>query len=73
MCVCVCLSIKSHLISGASVHCKNAAKYSAGKEGQKVCDVFSETLPLQRLSTPSNDIWSGFPVDDRELLEQMVD
>ena len=49
----VCLSVKSHLTSGASVHRKNAATYSAGNEGQKICGVFSETAPLQRSSAPS--------------------
>ena len=52
-CVCVCLSVKSHLTSGASVRPENAVTYSAGDEGQKICGVFSETAPLQRSSTPS--------------------
>ena len=51
MCVCVCvcvgLSIKSHLTSGASVRRENAATYSAGNEGQIICGVFSEILPLR--------------------------
>ena len=51
----VCLSVKSHLTSGASVRCENAAIYSAGNEGQKSCGVFSETVPLQRSSGPSLD------------------
>ena len=53
LCVCVCLSVKSHLTSGASVHHENAATYSVGNKGQKVCGVFSETAPLPRSSTPS--------------------
>ena len=52
-CVCVCLSVKSHLTSGASVRPENAVTYSAGDEGQNICGVFSETAPLQRSSTPS--------------------
>ena len=60
VCVCVCvsvclsvrLSVKSHHTSGASVCRENAAKYSAGEEGQRICGVFSETAPLQRLSIP---------------------
>ena len=52
-CVCVCLSVKSHLTSGASVRPENAVTYSAGDEGQKICGVFSETAPLPRSSTPS--------------------
>ena len=51
--VCVCLSVKSHLTSGASVRPENAVTYSAGDEGQKICGVFSETAPLPRSSTPS--------------------
>ena len=39
----VCLSVKSNLISGVSVHPENTVTYSAGKEGQQICGVFSET------------------------------
>ena len=31
----VCLSVKSHLTSGASVRLENLVTYSAGNEGQK--------------------------------------
>ena len=53
MCVClsVCLSVKSHLTSGASLRPENTVTYSAGNEGQKICVFFSETAPLQRSST----------------------
>ena len=51
--VCVCLSVKSHLTSGASVRPENAVTYSVGDEGQKICGVFSETAPLQRYGTCS--------------------
>ena len=53
VCQSVCVSVKSHLTYGASVRPENAVTYSAGKEGQKICGVFSETAPLQRSSTPS--------------------
>ena len=53
VCVCVCVSVKSHLTYGASVRPENAVTYSADNEGQKICGVFSETAPLQRSSTPS--------------------
>ena len=33
VCVCVCLSVKSHLTSGASVRPENAVRHSAGNEG----------------------------------------
>ena len=49
----VCLSVKSHLTSGASFHPENAVTHSVGNEGQKICGVFSETPQLPRSSTPS--------------------
>ena len=49
----VCLSIKSHLTSGASVRRENAATYSVGNKGQKICGIFSKTAPLPRSSTTS--------------------
>ena len=54
VCLSVCLSVKSHLTYGASVHPENAVTYSAGNDqGQTICGVFSETDALQRSSTPS--------------------
>ena len=53
LCVCVCVSVRSHLTYGASVRPETTVTYSAGNEGQNVCGVFSETAPLQRSSTPS--------------------
>ena len=47
----VCLSVKSHLTSGASVRPKNAIL--SGPQRSKICGVLSETTPLQRSSTPS--------------------
>ena len=56
MCVCVCLSVclsvKSHLTSEASVRPENTVTYSTGNGGQKICGVFSKTAPLRRSSTP---------------------
>ena len=52
VCVSVCLSVKSHLTSGASVRSENTVMYSADND-QKICGVLSETAPLQRSSTPS--------------------
>ena len=43
MCVCVCVSVKSHLTFGASVRPENAVTYSVGNKGQKICGVFSDT------------------------------
>ena len=50
----MCLSVKSHLTYGTSVHPENAVTYSAGNEGKKICGVFSENVPLLR--------WSGVAV-----------
>ena len=47
VCVCVCLSVKSHLTSGASVRLENTVVYSAGNGGQKICGVFFETAPFK--------------------------
>ena len=48
----VCVSVKSHFTSGASVCPENPVTYSVGNGGRKICWVFSETTPLQRSSTP---------------------
>ena len=45
------MSVKSHLTSGASVRRESAATYSACKEGQKICGVFSETASFQSYGT----------------------
>ena len=54
----VCLSVKLHLTSGASVCPENTVTYSAGNKGQKICGTFSEAAPLQRSSTPQNHVHS---------------
>ena len=51
VCVCVCLSVKSHLTSGASVRPENSATYSEGNEGPNICGVFSETSSFQSYGT----------------------
>ena len=45
--VSVCLSVKSHLTSGASVRPENTVTYSAGNGGQNICGVFFETAPFK--------------------------
>ena len=35
VCVCVCLSVKSHLTSGVSVRPENTVRYPVGNGGQK--------------------------------------
>ena len=47
LCVCVCLSVKSHFTYGASVCPENAVTYSAGKEGQKICGDLPETTAFK--------------------------
>ena len=44
----VCLSVKSHLTSGASVRPENTVTYSAGNGGQNICGVFFETASFKR-------------------------
>ena len=53
VCLSVCVSVKSHLTSGASLRHENAAAYSAGNKGQKICSVFSDTAGLQRSIAPT--------------------
>ena len=43
----VCVSVKSHLTYGASVHPENAVTYSAGNEGQNVCGDLPETTAFK--------------------------
>ena len=63
VCVCVYLSVKSHLTSGGPVRPENAVTDSAGNEGQK-----TPTAPLPRSSAPYL-VWPYmrsfiFPVDN---------
>ena len=51
LCVCVCLSVNQHLISGASVRPESDTTYSADNEGEIICSILPETAPLQRSST----------------------
>ena len=44
ICVCMCLSVKSHLTSGASVRPENTVTYSAGNGGPKICGVSLKLL-----------------------------
>ena len=43
VCLSVCVSVKSHLTYGASVHPENAVTYSAGNKGRKICGDLPET------------------------------
>ena len=45
--VCVCVSVKSHLIYGTSVRPETSVTYLAGNGGQKICRVFSETTSFK--------------------------
>ena len=44
VCLCVCVSVKSHLTYGASVRPENAVTYSAGSEGQKFVGICLKRL-----------------------------
>ena len=49
VCLCVCVSVKSHLTYEASVRPENAVTYSAGNEGQKICgDLLKTTAFIYR-------------------------
>ena len=43
VCVCVCLSVKSHLTYEASVRPENAVTYSGSNEGQNISGDLPET------------------------------
>ena len=47
VCLCVCVSVKSHLTYGASVRPENAVTYSAGSEGQKICGDLPQTTAFK--------------------------
>ena len=51
-----CVSVKSHLTSGASVRPENAVTGSPGNEGKNICGVFSATPPLPR-SSALRSLW----------------
>ena len=53
LCLCVCLSVKQHLISGVSIRPENAVTYWAGNEGKYTCGVFSETLRCRDPALPA--------------------
>ena len=59
----VCVSVKSHLTSGASVRPENTVTYSAGNEGQNIRGDFSEAAPMRRSSTPSIESRRPFSAD----------
>ena len=47
LCVRLFVSVKSHLIYGASVRPENAVTYSAGNEGQNICGDLPETTAFK--------------------------
>ena len=47
VCLCVCLSVKSHLTYGASAHPENTVTYSVGNEGQNICGDLPEMTTLK--------------------------
>ena len=64
VCLCVCVSVKPHLTSRASVRPEINVTYSTGNEGQKICGDFSETAPLRRSST--------YPIVQLSLVSQFL-
>ena len=47
VCASVCLFVKSHLTSGASVCPENTVTHSAGNGAPKICGAFFETSSLK--------------------------
>ena len=43
----VCVSVKSHLTYGVSVHPENAATYSVGNESKNICGDLPETTAFK--------------------------
>ena len=68
--VSVCVSVKSYLTSGASIHPENTVTYSAGNGGQNICGVSLKPLrcrdpalsPLKAICTVSH-----FPVESAHV------
>ena len=56
VCLSVCLSVKPHLTSGASVCPEIDNTYSTSNQGQKNCGNFSEIAPLRKY-TASCIVW----------------
>ena len=56
VCLCVCVSVKSHLTHRASVCPENAVTYSAGNEGQKICGDFPEITAFKSYAAKQANI-----------------
>ena len=61
-CSWVCVSVKSHLTSGTSVHPENTVTCSAGSGGPKICGVFS-VAEIQHFSIESIRMVGHFPAE----------
>ena len=60
----VCVSVKSHLTSGASVRPENAVTYSAGNEGQKFVGFSLKPLRCRDPALPPLTVQSAiFPAE----------
>ena len=53
VCLSVCLSVKSHLTSGASVRPENIVTYSAGNEGENIVGFSLKPLRCRNLALPA--------------------
>ena len=58
-CLCVCVSAKSHLTYGTSVHPENTVTYSAGITVQKICGFFQHALLLKAIHTVGHFLWKA--------------
>ena len=70
-CVSVCLSVKQHLTSGASVRPENAVTYSAGNVGRKIVAFSLKLLRSRATALPAYGY--SAVVTARALLKYHVD
>ena len=58
VCLSVCLSVKGHLTSGASVRPENTIAYSVGNKGQNICSVLEIKRALPLIAIPKVGLFS---------------
>ena len=66
----VCVSVKSHITSGASVRPEYADTYSAGNGGPKICGVFFDTATFKSYGTVTSYV--GTAATFRALFRRQI-
>ena len=61
----VCVSLKSHLTYGVSVHPKNAVRYSASNKGKQICGDLPATTAFKSYATKHE--WKSQDVNYSDL------